>query len=113
MIAPMAYDETLAARIRELVRDELDVSEKKMFGGLAYLASGHLAVAAGSQGRLMVRCDPDEADALVAREGVSRMVMRGRELHAWLLVEPRVLTDEALAEWVDIGLDLARSQPTG
>ncbi|AKT52329.1 TfoX/Sxy family protein [Arsenicicoccus sp. oral taxon 190] len=108
----MAYDETLAARIRAQVQDDLDVTEKKMFGGLAFLASGNMAVAAISRGGLMLRCDPEEADRLVAADGVSRMVMQGREMHNWLVVDDRTLaSEEGLREWVAVGLDFARSLP--
>ena len=85
----MAYDENLAARIRAYVQDDLDVTEKKMFGGLAFLASGNMAVAAVSAGGLMLRCDPEEADRLVAEDGASRMVMKGREMQNWLVVDER------------------------
>jgi TfoX/Sxy family transcriptional regulator of competence genes len=63
----MAYDEDLANRIRELITGEPDVTEKRMFGGLAFLIGGNMSVAASGQGGLMVRVDPDESDALVAK----------------------------------------------
>ncbi len=112
MIGVMAYDENLAARIRAHVQDDLDVTEKKMFGGLAFLASGNLAVAATSRGSLMLRCDPEEADRLATEPGTNRMVMQGRALHNWLVVDERTLaTDEGLRGWLEVGLDFARSLP--
>ncbi|MCG7323437.1 TfoX/Sxy family protein [Arsenicicoccus bolidensis] len=108
----MAYDENLAARIRAYVQDDLDVTEKQMFGGLAFLASGNMAVAAVSAGGLMLRCDPEEADRLVAEDGASRMVMKGREMQNWLVVDERTLaTNEGLRTWLEVGLDFARSLP--
>src|SRR3954463_4405048 len=85
--AAMAYDEDLANRIRELLADESGVTEKKMFGGLAFLVGGNMSVAASGQGGLMVRVDPDESRVLVAKPHVSRMVMRGREMAGWLRVD--------------------------
>jgi TfoX/Sxy family transcriptional regulator of competence genes len=108
----VAYDEALAARIREQVIGE-PVEEKKMFGGLAFLLGGHMAVAASGQGGLMVRCSPDDTDALVAEPGVSRMEMRGKAMDGWLRVSSDVVEDDdALARWVDRGLDFARSLPS-
>src|SRR5919109_655931 len=63
---PVAYDEELARRIRELVADEPALTEKKMFGGLAFLVAGNMAVAASGQGGLLVRVDPAESETLVA-----------------------------------------------
>src|SRR5258706_5406073 len=80
----MAYDEDLAARIGERVAEEPRLSEKKMFGGLAFLIGGNMAVAASGQGGLMVRCDPEQSDRLVASTQAEMMVMRGREIAGWL-----------------------------
>ena len=102
----MAYDEDLANRIRELIAAEDGVTEKKMFGGLAFLVGGNMAVAASGQGGLLVRCDPDETDALVAEPGVRRMEMRGREMDGWLRVD-----DEDVERWVRTGVRYARSLP--
>ena len=109
--ARMAYDQELADRLRAALSTEPGVREKAMFGGLAFLVDGAMAVAAASEGRLMVRCDPADADELTAAAGVERMVMRGRELDGWLLVGPDALEDEAaLHRWVAIGRDVARSK---
>ena len=97
----MAYDEDLANRIREQLADQDAVTEKRMFGGLAFLVNGHMAVAASRTGGLMVRVDPAESDSLVAADGVERMVMRGREMDGWLLVDAgQVAADDGLASWV-------------
>jgi TfoX/Sxy family transcriptional regulator of competence genes len=108
----MAYDEAVAERIRALIGGEPDVTEKKMFGGLAFLVGGNMAVAASGQGGLLARVDPAESDALVAATGARPMEMRGREMAGWLRVDSgEVSTDGALAEWVDRGVKYARSLP--
>lgn len=108
----MAYDEELADRIRELLDAERPVAEQKMFGGLAFLVGGHMAVAASGQGGLLVRCDPDDTDALVEEPHVRRMEMRGRQMDGWLRVaEDVVRTERELRRWVDRGVDYARSLP--
>jgi TfoX/Sxy family transcriptional regulator of competence genes len=108
----MAYDEDLANRIRELLADERAVTEKQMFGGLAFLIGGNMAVAASGQGGLMVRIDAEESDALVQDEHASLMVMRGREMPGWLRVTGEgVRTMGQLEPWVRRGVDYARSLP--
>jgi hypothetical protein len=108
----VAYDEDLADRIRELTADEPARGEQRMFGGLAFLIGGHMAVAASGQGGLLVRVDPTDADALLEHAGVRPMQMRGRPLRGWLLVEAAQLdTDERLAAWVGHGTAYARTLP--
>jgi TfoX N-terminal domain len=108
----MTYDRELADRVRAALSTERGVAEKAMFGGLAFLVDGALAVAASGQGGLMVRCDPARADELTATDGVARMVMRGRRMDGWLRVAPDVVDDEdALRRWVATGRDAARGQP--
>jgi TfoX/Sxy family transcriptional regulator of competence genes len=108
----MAYDEKLAARIRELVAGEQGITEKKMFGGLAFLVGGHMAVAASGRGGMMVRVDPAESDALVARTTARVVEMRGREMPGWLRVESDdVRTKRQLAAWVARGVGYARTLP--
>ena len=104
----MAYDEELAERIRELVAGEPRLSEKKMFGGLAFLVGGNMAVAASGQGGLLVRVDPEESEALVASSDARPMEMRGREMAGWLRVDP---PGDELAGWVERGVAFARSLP--
>jgi TfoX/Sxy family transcriptional regulator of competence genes len=117
----VSYDEDLADRIRELLAEEagaagaagaVGASEKKMFGGLAFLVGGNMAVAASGQGGLLVRVDPAQSDALVAASGAARMVMRGRPMEGWLRLAPeQVRTKAQLAKWVRIGTAYARSLP--
>ncbi len=108
----MAYDEGLAARIRDLLAGEADVSEKKMFGGLAFLVGGNMAVAASGQGGLMVRVDPPKSDRLVATTKACLVEMRGRPMQGWLRVDTAdVRTERQLARWVDLGASYARSLP--
>jgi len=106
----VAYDEDLANRIRELLAGEPDVTEKKMFGGLAFLLAGRMSVAASGRGGLMVRVDPADSDALIQKPHCERMVMRGREMDGWLRVEPEgVRTKRQLEPWVKRGVGYARS----
>jgi TfoX/Sxy family transcriptional regulator of competence genes len=108
----VAYDEVLAGRIRDLIGDEPGLTEQKMFGGLAFLIGGNMAVAASGQGGLLVRVDPSESDALVASSNASVMVMRGREMAGWLRVDDEdVRTTQELAAWVERGTSYARSLP--
>ena len=107
----MAYDEELAERVRGLL-PEVPVTEQRMFGGLAFLVGGHLAVAASSQGGLMLRCDPADSERLLAEPGASRMVMRGREMDGWLRVDAAALAeDAALERWVAVGTTYAGRLP--
>ena len=108
----MAYDEELADRIRDAVAGEPGLTEKKMFGGLAFLVHGHMAVSASSKGGLLLRCDPAETAALLAPPHVDRFEMRGREMDGWLRVDPEVVaTDDDLTLWAERGLAYARSLP--
>jgi hypothetical protein len=108
----MAYDEDLAARIRDLVVNEPGLSEKKMFGGLAFLIGGNMAVAASGQGGLLVHIDADEGDRLIATTQARAMEMRGREMRGWLRVdEDSLKTKRDLARWVERGVGYARSLP--
>lgn len=108
----VAYDEDLAARIRQLLSGEPGVTEKKMFGGLAFLVGGNMAVAASGQGGVLVRVDPDESDELAASTSARLMEMRGRSMRGWLRLETAHVTSDAeLAEWVRRGKDYALSLP--
>lgn len=107
-IGDVAYDQVLADRIRQLLADDLGVTEKKMFGGLAFLVHGHIAIAASHQGGVLVRADPKEA----VPAGAELAVMRGRPMDGWLRVAPdRLRTRAQLARWVQMGATLARSLP--
>jgi TfoX/Sxy family transcriptional regulator of competence genes len=108
----MAYDEDLANRIRELIAADPDVTEKRMFGGLAFLVGGNMAVAASGQGGLMVRVDPEQTDDLVSEPHAGPFVMRGRAMQGWLRVDiARVGTKRELEPWVKRGVTYARSLP--
>jgi len=108
----MAYDEGLAERIRELLAGDADVTEAKMFGGLAFLVGGNMAVAASGQGGLMVRVDPAPSDNLVATTTARLAEMRGRPMRGWLRVDTDdVPTKRQLATWVNLGSTYARSLP--
>lgn len=108
----MAYDDVLAERIRESLLHEPDVTESKMFGGLAFLVGGRLAIAASGQGGVLVRVDPATSDALVARTGARVAIMKGRPMEGWLRVDLDNLgTKRQLATWVGRGTSYARSLP--
>jgi TfoX/Sxy family transcriptional regulator of competence genes len=109
----MAYDEDLANRIRELVAGEEAVTEQRMFGGLAFLIGGNMSVAASGQGGLMVRVDPDETEALLAKPHAGPFEMRGRQMRGWLRVDAEgVRTERQLEPWVRRGVAYARSLPS-
>jgi hypothetical protein len=108
----MAYDEDLANRIREALAGEDGVVEKKMFGGLAFLIGGNMAVSASGQGGVLLRCDPAQTDELVSKAHAARFEMRGREMDGWLRVAPEgVASDRDLERWVAVGASYARSLP--
>src|SRR5947209_15309454 len=108
----MAYDEELAERIRELVAGERGLTERKMFGGLAFLIGGNMAIAASGQGGVLVRVDPEQSDNLVATTAATQAVMRGRPTAGWLRVASEDLrTKRQLAKWVKLGSHYARSLP--
>ncbi len=104
----MAYDEDLADRIRQLLADESEVTEKKMFGGLAFLVNGNMAIAASGQGGILVRSNPrDETPP-----GAEPAIMRGRPMDGWLRVsEDKLETKSQLSKWTRIGIAFARSLP--
>ncbi|MGH2855967.1 MAG: TfoX/Sxy family protein [Solirubrobacteraceae bacterium] len=108
----MAYDEDLANRVRELIAAGPGVTERKMFGGLAFLIGGHMAVAVSGQGGLLLRVEPEETEALRSKPHVDPFVMRGREMDGWLRVTPEgVKTKRQLGSWVARGVTYASSLP--
>ena len=108
----MAYDEDLADRIRELIGGESDLTEKRMFGGLAFLIGGNMSVAASGQGGLMVRVAPEDTDELLEKPYAKPFEMRGREMQGWLRVDTEgVSTRRELEPWVRRGVEYARSLP--
>jgi TfoX/Sxy family transcriptional regulator of competence genes len=108
----MAYDENLAQRVRDQLADEADVAEKRMFGGLAFLIGGNMAVTASHRGGLMLRVDPATADELIASTSASQIEMRGRVMPGWLhLKEEDLTTKRELARWVGLAAAYTRSLP--
>src|SRR3954452_7334526 len=108
----MAYDEDLANRIRELLAGEPGLTEKKMFGGLAFLVGGNMSVAASGQGGLMVRCDPEQTGELLEKPHARPFEMRGREMDGWLRVDDEgIRTKGELERWVRFGVESAPPLP--
>jgi TfoX N-terminal domain len=108
----MAYDVDLAERVRELLASQPGVTEKKMFGGLAFMVAGHMAVSASGHGGLMLRVDPTRSETLLNDPRAELVVMRGREMPGWLYVQIDASTpEEELSGWVQHGLDYVRSLP--
>jgi hypothetical protein len=109
----MAYDEDLAARVREQLSDQDGVSEKRMFGGLAFLLAGNMAVGLSGGGELMVRVGPDGTEQALAKPYTRVFDMTGRPMRGWILVAPEgITTKRALSAWVSRGLEFARTLPT-
>ncbi len=108
----MAYDEKLAERVRARVEGEAGLTEQKMFGGLAFLIGGNMAIAASGQGGVLVRIDPPRTEKLLATTAASRFEMGGRSMDGWLRVDANdVRTSRQLAKWVELGVSYARSLP--
>lgn len=107
----MAYDEGLAQRIRDLLAGESGITEKKMFGGLAFLVDGRMAVAATGDEGVMIHVDETLARELAQRDGLEPVVMRGRAMREWVHSEGAAAADDALLEeMVRLGLAWARAQ---
>ncbi len=107
----MAYDEELAERVRELLVAEPELTEKKMFGGLAFLIDGRMAVAVSGEGGIMVRVERDRTEHLIATTSADPMVMKGRELKGWVrLAAQDVRTRRQLAKWVERGVERAHAE---
>jgi len=108
----VGYDEDLANRVRDLVATEAGVIEMRMFGGLAFLIGGNMSVSVSGRGGLLLRCDPDETDALLGKPYASPFEMRGRAMEGWLRVDPEGLhSKRQLERWVARGVTYARSLP--
>jgi TfoX/Sxy family transcriptional regulator of competence genes len=108
----MAFDDDLANRLRELISGQPDVTEQRMFGGLAFLIAGNMSVAASGQGGLLVRVEPDETESLLAKPHARPMEMRGREMKGWVRVDAEgVRTKRQLEPWVKRGVAFARALP--
>lgn len=110
--SPVAYDEDLANRVRELIAGEGGVVEKRMFGGLAFLVAGNMSVSVSGQGGLLLRIDPEQTDELLGKPHAHPFVMRGRPMDGWLRVEPEgVRTRAQLQRWVARGVGYAKTLP--
>ena len=108
----MAYDQVLADRLRELLADVDAITERTMFGGLAFLVHGHMSVSASRNGGLLVRIDPAATDAALARPHVALMRMGGRTMDGWITVAPDGLRSKReLAAWVRRSLAFVRTLP--
>lgn len=106
----MTYDPDIAERLRELLAGEDNLTEQKMFGGLAFLINRNMAVAASAEGGLLVHVDPADAGGWIDGHRVTPMVMRGREMRGWLHVHTDADGPE-LEQWVSRGAAYARSLP--
>lgn len=108
----MAYDEALASRIRTLIGPDPAVVERKMFGGLAFLVNGHMAVAASGQGGLLIHINAEDSDRVLADPKAEPMVMRGRPMRGWIRVRSQdLLSDQELRHWIELGTGYASSLP--
>ncbi|MFC7492786.1 MULTISPECIES: TfoX/Sxy family protein [unclassified Nocardioides] len=108
----MAYDEDLAAQLREISAGLPGMSETRMFGGLAFLVNGNMAVAASREGGLLLRVPPERTEELLGRPHTDEFVMRNRAMNGWLRVEPPGLaTYDDVQQWAEIGLNHAASLP--
>ncbi|ANP53252.1 TfoX/Sxy family transcriptional regulator of competence genes [Streptomyces griseochromogenes] len=107
----MAYDEGLAERVRERLGADPGITEKRMFGGIAFLHRGNMAVGVTGDD-LMVRVGPDATMQALARPGARIFDMTGRPMRGWIVVAgSAVAEDEVLAEWIDEGHAFAASLP--
>jgi TfoX/Sxy family transcriptional regulator of competence genes len=107
----VAYDEALAARVREAVAGNPDITERQMFGGIAFMLSGNMAVGVSKED-LMVRIDPEDQEEALTRSGVRPFDMTGRPMKGWILVAPDATAEDPdLAEWITWGLDFAGTLP--
>jgi TfoX/Sxy family transcriptional regulator of competence genes len=107
----VAYDQELADRVRELISARGDVSEKEMFGGIAFMVGGNMAVGVRNQD-LIVRLDREEGEEAMAESGVREFDLTGRPMSGWIMVEPEQTADESsLAGWVEAGASYAASLP--
>ncbi|WP_059019161.1 TfoX/Sxy family protein [Mycobacterium sp. M26] len=108
----MAHDPALADRIRETLSGVRGVTEKRMFGGLAFLVNGNMAVAASGRGDLMVRVPPEATETMLTRSHVSPMIMSGRETRGWVRIDlAGVRTARQLQQWVNVGAGYAAELP--
>ena len=109
----MAYDEDLANRVRELMATETGVTEKRMFGGLAFLIDGNMSVSVSGRGGLMLRCNPTDTEELRRKPHAGPFEMRGRVMDGWLRIDAEgVRTKRQLERWIERGVAYSRSLPS-
>ena len=107
----MAYDEGLAQRLRDALAEERGLIERRVFGGIAFILDGNMAVGVSGD-ELMVRAGPDRFDDAVARPHARIFDLSGRPMNGWVLVAPEGTADDAdLADWLKLGVSFARSLP--
>jgi TfoX/Sxy family transcriptional regulator of competence genes len=108
----MPYDEDLANRLRELLAGEQAVTEKRMFGGLAFLLHGNMTVGASHTGGLLARIDPADTEAAIAKPHAARMEMGGRSMDGWIAVAAEGVKDDAeVASWVERSVAYVKTLP--
>ena len=106
----MAYDEQLAARVRTLVANRTDVTERKMFGGLTFMIGGHMCCGVNGN-ELIVRLDPEREDEALARAHARPMDFTGRPMRGFITVQPDGLKGNRLSAWVRDAVVRAESLP--
>jgi len=106
----MTYDEHLAARVRTLLANRTDVSERKMFGGLTFMITGNMCCGVNGD-ELIVRLDPDHEDAALARPHARPMDFTGRPMRGFVTVQPKGLKGAQLNRWVREAVARAASLP--
>ncbi|PJI93588.1 TfoX/Sxy family protein [Luteimicrobium subarcticum] len=102
----MAYDPVLAERVRERVGSDVAITEKRMFGSLAFLWDGHIVVGVQMEG-LLLRVAHEDLDAVLREPGVAVADMGGKTMKGWVTVDGAYLDDDALDRWLQVGLDYA------
>ncbi|MGB0121189.1 MAG: TfoX/Sxy family protein [Solirubrobacterales bacterium] len=108
----MAWTEEFADRIRDVIFERSGVTEKKMFGGIAWMIEGNMAVGIFDEDGLLVRMAREDVDAALTEPGVRPMEMKGRRMNGFVVVDAEITADdEALAEWIDSGATFAESFP--
>jgi len=107
----MAYNEALADRIRELLAARADVSERKMFGGVAFMLAGNMVCGVLGE-ELIVRLDRDESEKALSEDGIRPFDFTGKPMKGIVYVSPELTSDDAgLSKWVETGADYASSLP--
>ena len=97
----MAYNETLADRIREALADMPDVTEKKMFRGVTFMVNGKMCISVGDD-EILCRIDPAEYETLMERKDVRQMIHGGRAMKGWVFVGPEgTKTKRDLDFWIN------------